>query len=76
MDIVSLLILGLVQGITEWVPISSKTQVTFVYLQFLAGNIPVDVARANVIPILLYAHLETFLAAILYFRNEIVCIAR
>jgi undecaprenyl-diphosphatase len=76
MDIVSLLILGLVQGITEWVPISSKTQVTFVYLQFLAGNIPVDVARANVIPILLYAHLGTFLAAILYFRKEISCLTR
>jgi undecaprenyl-diphosphatase len=76
MDIVSLLILGMVQGITEWVPISSKTQVTFVYLQFLAGNIPVDVARANVIPILLYAHLGTFFAAILYFRKEIACLAR
>jgi len=70
MDIVSLLILGLVQGITEWVPISSKTQVTFVYLQFLKGT------AANVVPILLYAHLGTFLAAILYFRKEISCITR
>src|SRR5512136_553653 len=70
MDIVSLLILGIVQGITEWIPISSKTQVTFVYLTFLKGNI------SEVIPILLYAHLGTLLAAMLYFRKEIVCLGR
>jgi undecaprenyl-diphosphatase len=70
MDIVSLLILGTVQGITEWIPISSKTQVTFVYLTFLKGTV------SDVIPILLYAHLGTFLAAILYFRKEISCIAK
>ncbi|MEI7857274.1 MAG: undecaprenyl-diphosphate phosphatase [Methanomicrobiales archaeon] len=67
MDIVSLLILGMVQGITEWIPISSKTQVTFVYLIFLKGNI------SNILPILLYAHVGTLLAAILYFRMEIAC---
>jgi undecaprenyl-diphosphatase len=70
MDIVSLLILGIVQGITEWIPISSKTQVTFVYLTFFKGNI------SAVIPILLYAHLGTLLAAMLYFRKEIVCLGR
>jgi undecaprenyl-diphosphatase len=70
MDIVSLLILGIVQGITEWIPISSKTQVTFVYLTFFKGNI------STVIPVLLYAHLGTLLAAMLYFRKEIICLGR
>jgi len=70
MDIVSLLILGIVQGITEWIPISSKTQVTFVYLTFFKGNV------STVIPVLLYAHLGTLLAVILYFRKEIICLGR
>jgi undecaprenyl-diphosphatase len=67
MDILSLLILGTVQGITEWIPISSKSQVTFVYLTLFRGNI------SSVVPILLYAHLGTLLAATLYFRREIIC---
>jgi len=70
MDIVSLLILGIVQGITEWIPISSKTQVTFVYLTLFKGTV------STVIPILLYAHLGTLLAAILYFRKEIICLGQ
>jgi undecaprenyl-diphosphatase len=70
MDIVSLVVLGIVQGITEWIPISSKTQVTFIYLTFFKGTI------STVIPVLLYAHLGTLLAAILYFRKEIACLVQ
>jgi undecaprenyl-diphosphatase len=73
MDILSLLVLGVVQGITEWIPISSKSQVTFVYLTIFKGNI------SSILPILLYAHLGTLLAASLYFRKEIgslVCAIR
>lgn len=66
MDLLTIILLGLVQGVTEWVPISSKTQVTFVYLAFLNGN------EASVIPILLYVHLGTVVAASIYFRNEII----
>ena len=65
MDLSSIIVIGAVQGITEWIPISSKTQVTFIYLQFLGGSPPL------VIPILLYAHIGTLLAASLYFREEI-----
>ncbi|VVB72430.1 Undecaprenyl-diphosphatase [uncultured archaeon] len=65
MDLFSIIVLGLVQGITEWIPISSKTQVTLVYLQFLGGS------PSQVIPILLYSHLGTLFAASLYFRYEI-----
>jgi undecaprenyl-diphosphatase len=65
MDIPSIIILGIVQGVTEWIPVSSKTQVTFVYLKFLNGNI------ASVIPILLYVHIGTVIAATIYFRKEI-----
>ena len=65
MDVVSLLILGIVQGITEWVPVSSKTQVSFVYLKIFHGD------PTMVIPILLFVHLGTVIAATIYFRKEI-----
>ncbi len=65
MDLISILVLGLVQGITEWVPVSSKTQDTVVYLTFLGGN------PSSVVPILLYLHIGTLLAAIIYFRKEL-----
>jgi len=65
MDLFSIIVLGLVQGTTEWIPISSKTQVTLVYLQFLGGS------PSLVISVLLYAHLGTLFAASIYFRKEI-----
>lgn len=66
MNILNLILLGVVQGITEWIPVSSKTQVTFVYLKLFQGD------PTHVIPILLYVHLGTVIAAILYFRNELI----
>jgi len=65
MDIITIIVLGLVQGITEWVPVSSKTQDTFVYLKIFNGD------PAAVLPILLYLHIGTVLAAMIYFRKEI-----
>jgi undecaprenyl-diphosphatase len=65
MDLISIIILGLTQGITEWVPISSKTQDALVYLKFLNGS------ESLVVPILLYLHIGTLLAALVYFRKEI-----
>ena len=70
MDFFSILLLGLVQGITEWVPVSSKTQVSLVYLQFLKGSPDL------VLPILLYVHLGTLLAATIYFRKELADIIK
>jgi undecaprenyl-diphosphatase len=70
MNLLQLLSLGVVQGITEWIPVSSKTQVTFVYLRLFHGD------PALVIPILLYVHLGTVIAATIYFRNELSMIIR
>ena len=70
MNLLSIILLGLVQGVTEWVPVSSKTQVTFVYLSFLHGNLDL------VIPILIWVHLGTVIAATFYFRKEINGILR
>lgn len=68
MNIIDIVILGLVQGITEWIPISSKTQDTFVYLKFLNGD------PSSVIAMLLYVHIGTVLAATIYFRREIAAL--
>ena len=70
MNFFQLIILGIVQGITEWIPVSSKTQVTFVYLKMFQGD------PSLVIPVLLAVHLGTVVAAIIYFRSEIAGIFR
>jgi undecaprenyl-diphosphatase len=70
MSFFQLLILGAVQGITEWIPVSSKTQVTFVYLKIFHGD------PTLVIPILMYVHLGTVIAATIYFRKELLDIIK
>ncbi|PIT84112.1 hypothetical protein COU37_04980 [Candidatus Micrarchaeota archaeon CG10_big_fil_rev_8_21_14_0_10_45_29] len=66
MDLFSAILLGIVQGVSEWLPISSKTLDAFVFLQFLGGS------AQEVIPILLYLHLGTLFSAIIYFRKKIM----
>jgi undecaprenyl-diphosphatase len=58
-------ILGIVQGISEWLPISSKTQIIIVatYLLKLSFN--------NAYAFGLFMEIGTILAAIIYFRNEV-----
>jgi undecaprenyl-diphosphatase len=57
--------LGLVQGITEWLPISSKTQIIIVS-QYLLG---LDFKQAYAFG--LFMEIGTAFAAILYFRKEV-----
>lgn len=65
MDLISILVLGLVQGIAEWLPISSKTLDSVVYLSLFHGE------RSAVVPLLLWLHIGTVAAAMIYFRKEI-----
>lgn len=65
MDILQIIILGLVQAITEWLPLSSKTMDTIIYKDIFAGS------PESVVSVLLFLHLGTLAAATVYFRKEI-----
>ncbi len=58
-------ILGLVQGISEWLPISSKTQV------LLASQYLMGLKLSQAYPFGLFMEIGTVLAAIIYFRKDL-----
>ncbi len=60
-------ILGAIQGITEWLPVSSSGMVTLVNTNFLGIT---DVGE--LVHIALFLHLGTFFAALIYFKKEIL----
>ncbi|MFA6328177.1 MAG: undecaprenyl-diphosphate phosphatase [Candidatus Micrarchaeia archaeon] len=70
MDILQAIILGIVQAVTEWLPLSSKSMDTLVYTSVFNGSLE------NVVPVLLFLHIGTLCAAAIYFRKEIFGIAR
>ena len=59
-------ILGVVQGISEWLPISSKTQIIIVS-SYLYPSLPLSQAYA----LGLFLEAGTFFAALFYFRREV-----
>ena len=59
------IILGIVQGISEWLPISSKTQV------LLVGTFLLHLNFSQAYALGLFMEGGTTIAAIIYFRNEI-----
>ncbi len=66
LTIIQQLILGIVQGITEWLPISSSAFMTFIMANFYGiTDIGVLIQTA------LFFHLGTFLAALIYFRRDV-----
>lgn len=65
MGVVQGLVLGTIQGITEWLPISSEGINSLILLHFF------DKSLSEAVGISIWLHLGTVLAAILYFRNEL-----
>jgi undecaprenyl-diphosphatase len=65
MDILEIIVLGIVQAITEWLPLSSKSADSLVYLYVFGGSLE------KLIPVLLFLHLGTLIAAIIYFRKDL-----
>ncbi|MCC7552317.1 undecaprenyl-diphosphate phosphatase [Candidatus Micrarchaeota archaeon] len=66
MDFLTAIILGIIQGITEWLPISSSAMVT------LAGKLIFNFNYSEALGNAIWLHGGTSLAAIIYFRNEII----
>lgn len=66
MDFFQQLILGLVQGIAEWIPISSEGFLLLVKNNFF-GEVDIDIFVRQA----LLLHLGTFFAAVIYFRKDL-----
>lgn len=62
------IVLGAIQGITEWIPVSSKTCVILAKVHLFKST-----ASANeLLNYALFLHLGTFLAAVIYFWKDII----
>ena len=57
--------LGIVQGITEWLPVSSEGVLTLVGLKFFGHNVTSSISMA------VFLHLGTLAAAFYYFRKDV-----
>ena len=64
------LVLGFIQGLVEWLPLSSEGMVFLVKSNFFSnGESAGDILRLS-----LFLHLGTFFAALVYFRKEILAL--
>ena len=70
MGFIESLIVGIVQGITEWIPISSEGMTSLVLTQGFNSSLQ------EAIIIAIWLHLGTLLAAIIYFRKDIIQILK
>jgi len=59
-------VLGLVQGIAEWLPVSSEGLIILVKNNFFGGGDFIDMVQ-----LALFLHLGTFLAALVYFHKDV-----
>jgi undecaprenyl-diphosphatase len=62
------IVLGIIQGITEWIPVSSKGSVS------LAGSLLFGRNLADAFLFALWLHIGTAIAAIVYFRKRLTAI--
>ncbi|PJE64421.1 MAG: UDP-diphosphatase [Candidatus Ryanbacteria bacterium CG10_big_fil_rev_8_21_14_0_10_43_42] len=61
------IILGTIQGVTEWLPISSEGITTLVYTALTKNTVPLE----EIIRLSLFLHGGTFLAALVYFWKDV-----
>ena len=72
MDFFQQIILGIIQGVVEWIPISSEGALLFVNSNFFSPILDVKLFIRQA----LFLHLGTFFAALIYFRKRIADLAR
>lgn len=61
------IILGIIQGITEWLPVSSEGMIVLISKKFFSQELATEI----IIKQALFLHLGTFLAALMYFRRDV-----
>ena len=71
MDLIEAIVLGVAQGLTEWIPISSEGITVLLGVRFFGGITLTELIRLS-----LYLHLGTFLATIVYFKRDVVELAK
>ncbi len=67
-SLIELLLLGVIQGVVEWLPISSEGQVVLVVLQFL------ELRVEEAISIALFLHLGTMLVVFFIYKSDFMLI--
>lgn len=66
------LVLGFIQGLVEWLPLSSEGMVFLAKSNFFSHGED----AGQILHLSLFLHLGTFLAALVYFRKEILAICK
>ena len=70
MNIIEPILLGIVQGVTEWLPVSSEGISSIVLVNFFGKSLEEAVFLS------IWLHTGTLFAALVYFRKEIVGIIK
>lgn len=68
MNVIQSILLGLIQGIVEWLPISSEGQSMLFMIEFL------NISANDALFIAIFLHLGTMLAVILKFRTKFIAL--
>ena len=66
MNLIQSILLGLIQGIAEWLPISSEGQTMLFMIEFL------NISAKEALSLAIFLHLGTMLAVMLRFRTEFI----
>jgi len=66
------IILGIIQGITEWLPISSEGMIVLARTSLFRNS--ADIVEG--VHVALFLHIGTFFAALVYFRKDIMLLVK
>ncbi len=65
-------VLGIIQGVTEWIPVSSEGMIALAKIKLFHST----AGLKDIVYQALFLHLGTFLAAIIYFRKDLLALAK